>query len=51
MENTEQTMNRLGIEAAKAGELLRKLFLSFEKLKKQPKPGYKQWKIPYKYHR
>lgn len=41
---------RLGIEAAKAGESLREVLLSLNRLE-QPKPKYKQWQHPYKYHR
>ena len=40
-------MGRLGVEAAKAGEALRKMLLSLKKLK-EIKPKYRAWENPYK---
>jgi hypothetical protein len=46
----EDVMNRVGVEASKAGEALRKLMLGLKKIK-HIKPKYKAWQQPYKYHR
>ena len=44
-----QTMSRVGVEASKAGEALRKVISSL-KLVKSIKPEYKAWQNPYRYH-
>lgn len=48
MEEAVKSMSRLGVEASKAGESLRKLFLELNKLKQTNRKGHKP---PYKYHR
>tara|TARA_R110000737_G_scaffold123110_2_gene155145 strand:+ start:3573 stop:3728 length:156 start_codon:yes stop_codon:yes gene_type:complete len=42
-------MGRLGIEATKAGDAMRKLTLAFGRLK-HLSPKYKSWEQPYNYH-
>ena len=42
---------RCGLSAAKAGEALANLCKTLDELPKEPKPKYKSWETPYKYHR
>jgi len=49
-EEAERALRVLEIAAAKAGESLRRVFLSMKKTQ-NTRPAYKQWQPPYKYHR